>query len=426
MLINQQEQPPITYDLAIVGGGIVGTTLACALKNSGLKIVIIETQLPEVAAARRQGYAISLLSGLIFQGIGVWSEILPQINTFHKIRLSDGDYREVVEFLPSDLPQANHNLDGSVNQGLGYVGEHRPIHTALQNFIANSPNISWLCPAEVSQVNYQDNQVEIAVKMLGNQANQAEAKIYTKLLVAADGSRSSLRQGAGITTHGWKYWQSCIAMTIKTEIPHNNVAFERFWSSGPMGILPLPGGNRCQVVWTAPHAQAKQLKEIDEEEFLGLLFKRTGGILGQVELESDRYLFPVQLMQSDRYINHRLALVGDAAHCCHPVGGQGLNLGIRDAAAMAEILQDAHKNGEDLGSLDVLKRYENWRKKENLAILGFTDFLDRTFSNNFLPIVTIRRIGLWCLKNIPLVKSLSLQLMTGLLGKQPKIIQGDG
>jgi 2-octaprenyl-6-methoxyphenol hydroxylase len=208
--------------------------------------------------------------------------------------------------------------------------------------------------------------------------------------------------------------------TIKPEKPHNNIAYERFWPSGPMGVLPLPG-NRFQVVWTSPHKEAKALSELDEKLFLQELEHRTAGILGRLELEGSRYVFPVQLMQSDRYTQPRLALVGDAAHCCHPVAGQGMNLGIRDAAALAQVLQFAHQQGEDIGDIQVLKRYERWRKHENLVILGFTDFLDRMFSNNLLPLVALRRLGLWILRRVRPFKSYALQLMTGLRGRHPEL-----
>jgi 2-octaprenyl-6-methoxyphenol hydroxylase len=300
---------------------------------------------------------------------------------------------------------------------LGYVGEHRVMLSALQESLAKNPNFSWVCPAEVVEVKYLTHCAEIEVKQNGETRT-----IRTKLLVAADGSRSRIRTEANISTRGWKYWQSCVAITIKAEKPHNDIAFERFWPSGPMGVLPLPG-NRCQVVWTAPHAEAKALQQMDETEFLTLLEQRTGGLLGRLELESDRFLFPVQLMQSDRYVLPRLALIGDAAHCCHPVGGQGLNMGIRDAGAIAQILQQAHQKGEDIGDLRVLKRYHNWRKKENLIVLGFTDFLDRLFSNTWLPIVAFRRFGLWCLQTIPPVRFLALRLMTGLMGRPPELAQ---
>ena len=189
-----------------------------------------------------------------------------------------------------------------------------------------------------------------------------------------------------------------------------------------MGILPLPD-NLCQIVWTHPHAEAKALAETDMETFLAKLDTYTGGVLGKLELVSDRLVFPVQLMQCDRYIKPRLALIGDAAHCCHPVGGQGLNLGIRDAASLAQIIQSAQEQGQDIGTIKVLKRYEGWRKIENLTILGFTDMLDRIFSNNWLPIVALRRFGLILMSYFKPLKILALKLMTGLLGRTPKLAQ---
>ena len=398
------------YDLAIAGGGIVGATLACALKNSGLSVVFIEAQPPSVEAVRPQAYNLSLLSGRIFQGIGIWDKILPEITQYGQIRLSDADHTGIVQFHLTDLG----------TDALGYIGEHRLLLNSLYEFLAECPNVSWLCPAEVVDVQYQTSGVEIQVKVDGTQR-----KVRSRLIVAADGARSRIRTAASIGTKGWQYWQSCVTARIKTEKPHNNTAFERFWPSGPMGVLPL-SGNRCQVVWTAPHAEAKALKELDEKEFLALLEHRTGGLLGRLELESQRFVFPVQLMQSDRYTQSRLALIGDAAHCCHPVGGQGLNMGIRDAAALAQVLQDAAFRGEDIGDVKVLRRYERWRKLENWTILCFTDFLDRMFSNNWLPLVTTRRLGLWMLGKIHPLKSLALRLMTGLLGRPPQLAKDSG
>ncbi len=394
-------------DVAIVGAGIAGATLAAALKDSGMKVVLIEAQPPSIAASRQQVYAISLLSGQIFQGIGVWDKILPKIQTFTQIRLSDADYPGVVQFQPQDL-----NRDA-----LGYVGEHRVLISALQEFLNECPHVTWACPAEVANVDYREDCVEIAVKMEGE-----TRLIRSRLIVAADGSRSPIRQAAGINTRGWKYWQSCITTRIKPEKSHDNIAYERFWPSGPFAILPLPG-NFCNIVWTSPHEEAKALMELDDEQFLAELSRRYGNQMGRLELVGKRSLFQVQLMQSDRYVLPRLALIGDAAHCCHPVGGQGLNLGIRDAAAIAQVLRGANASGKDIGSLSVLQQYQRWRKIENLAILGFTDFLDRLFSNNWFPLVPLRRLGLWTLRNIQPLKGFALRLMTGLLGRTPHIAQ---
>ncbi|MDH6059550.1 FAD-dependent hydroxylase [Chrysosporum bergii ANA360D] len=405
---SSQQTPPNQreyYDLVIVGGGIVGLTLASALKNSGLSVLLIEARVTSAAVAKGQAYAVHMLSALIYQGIGVWDKISPHIAKYCQVRLSDANYPDVVEFVTDDLGTSE----------LGYVAEHQALLKPLQEFVGNCANVNYLCPAEVVKTEYQQDIVSIDIKI-------AE-KIHTvrsKLLVAADGSRSRIREAAGIKTSGWKYWQSCIVAFVKPEKTHNNTAYEKFWTSGPFAILPLPG-NRCRIVWTAPHSEAEALCALDDEKFLAELTRRYGDQMGKLELLGDRFIFPVQLMQSHHYVLSRLALIGDAAHNCHPVGGQGLNLGIRDAAALAQVLQTAHKAGEDIGNLKTLKRYERWRKQENLTILGFTDLLDRMFSNNFLPLVVIRRLGLWLMRRIPLLKLFALKLMIGLTGRTPEL-----
>ncbi len=395
------------YDLAIIGGGIVGTTLAVALKDTLLNVVIIESQSLEQVRSRRQAYALSLLSGRILNRLGVWSNILPQIGRFNHISLSDADFSQTVQFETQDLG----------TEDLGYVGEHSLILGELQRKIAQYSHVHWICPAKVMEIDYRSDKALITFEKEGQRQI-----LQTSLVIGADGAKSNIRQWANIQTRGWKYWQSCVAFTVKHYLPQNNIAFERFCESGPMGILPLPD-NRCQIVWTAPHAEAQTLYKMDKDAFLAQLQTRTKGILGKVDLVSDRFLFPVQLMQSNQYVKPRLALVGDAAHCCHPVGGQGLNLGIRDAAALAQVLGLAAQNQEDLGNINVLKRYERWRKWENFVILGMTDLLDRTFSNSWLPLMVIRRFGLILLRQIPPLKRFTLQLMTGLKGKMPSLAQ---
>ncbi|WP_042341249.1 FAD-dependent hydroxylase [Calothrix sp. PCC 7507] len=393
------------YDLVIVGGGIIGLTLASALKDSGLSVLLIEAKVASIAVAKGQAYAIHMLSALIYQGIGIWDKMLPQIAKYRQVRLSDADYSEVVEFAATDLDTPE----------LGYVAEHQALLQPLQEFVQGCANVTYLCPAEVVNTQYQQDAVTIDIKI----ADDIQT-VRSKLLVAADGARSPIRQAAGIKTSGWKYWQSCIVVFVKPEKSHNDTAYEKFWTSGPFAILPLPG-NRCRIVWTAPHAEAKALCALDDQQFLAELTRRYGEHMGRLELLGDRFIFPVQLMQSDRYVLPRLALIGDAAHNCHPVGGQGLNLGIRDAAALAQVIQKATAAGEDIGNIQILKRYERWRKVENLTILGFTDLLDRVFSNNFLPLLLARRLGLWIMRRVPVLKIFTLKLMIGLKGRTPEL-----
>lgn len=402
-----------TFDVTIVGGGIVGLTLACALKNSGLNVALIESQPREAGLHQRRAYAITLLTGRIFAGLGIWQDILPHITAFEQIRLADAFFPTVVHLQPEDLGQAALGQSVLDQSALGYVGEHCVLVKALLAALADAPHLTWLCPAQLVSATYHPDHAELTVAM-----NGVEHLFHTRLLVAADGSRSPIRQQAGIKTHGWQYWQSCVTAVIRPEKSHQNIAREHFWSSGPFASLPLPG-NRYQIVLTAPHAEAKKWVEVSEAEFLAELDRRYQGELGNLELIGERLLFPVKLMQSDRYILPRLALVGDAAHCCHPVGGQGLNQGIRDVAALAEVLRSAQP--EEIGNEATLKRYERWRKLENLTILGFTDFLDRFFSNNWLPLVALRRGGLYGMKQVRPLKWLALRLMTGLSGRQPQL-----
>jgi 2-octaprenyl-6-methoxyphenol hydroxylase len=389
----------------IVGGGIVGLTFACALKDSGLRIALIEATQASTAVSRGQAYHVSLLSSRIFEGIGAWKYMRSGVNPIEQIHLSDQDYPGVVRFQLQDLGTS----------ALGYVAEHRVLLDGLQRSLGEPPNVTSLCPVEVIATEFHPNFVNLTLRQ-----GEAEWVVRSQLLVAADGARSPIRQQAGIQTVGWQYWQSCVVAFIQPEQPHHNIAYERFQADGPFAILPLPN-NLCRIVWTAPKQAAAALLALDDEAFLAQLKTRYGNQMGELKLVGDRYLFPVQLMHSHRYVHSRLALIGDAAHCCHPVGGQGVNLGIRDAAALAEVLKTAQQQGRDLGALKVLRRYERWRKLENWKILAFTDFLDRLFSNNFPPIVFLRRLGLWFLQHLAPAKQIALHLMVGLSDRQPAL-----
>lgn len=410
--INQTQSNATTqldYDLVIVGGGLVGATLACALKDSGLQVALVEARQESLSTARGQAYHINLLSSRIFEGLGVWDQMRPRVNPIDQIRLSDADYPQAVEFGRQDLG----------TEVLGFVAEHRVVLEGLQTSLNQCANVSYLCPAELLEVEYHADRVELLLNQSGERR-----QVRSRLLVAADGSRSPIRQQAGIRTYGWQYWQSCVVAFVQPERSHQNIAHERFWPSGPFAILPLPN-NLCRIVWTAPKAEAAAIAQLDDAEFLVQLKQRYGDQMGELAVVGERSVFPVQLMHSQRYTLPRLALLGDAAHCCHPVGGQGVNLGIRDAAALAEVLRAAEQQDEDIGSLRVLRRYERWRKLENLVILGFTDILDRTFSNAWLPIVVLRRLGLISLRKVRPLKQIALRLMTGLLGRSPQIARRD-
>ncbi|NER81130.1 MAG: FAD-dependent hydroxylase [Leptolyngbya sp. SIO1D8] len=406
---NPSSQPTRHYDLIIVGGGIVGLTLASALRSSGLILAVVEAQTPAQAASRERAYAFSLASQEIFKQLGLWSIVSPQITHFDRVCLSDADYPVKVNFRPTHLG----------TEAVCYAAEHRVLMEALQASLVDCPTIDYLAPATLEAVQHTPNQVQCEI-------TQHDQRWYctADLMVAADGARSRLRQQADIPTFGWQYWQACITTVLAPEKSHQNTAYERFWPSGPFAILPLPG-DRCQIVWTAPQADAEALLQLPPDQFMAELKGRYGDQMGDLKILSKPLMFPVRLMQSRQYVQPRLALVGDAAHCCHPVGGQGLNMGIRDAAALAETLTAANRRGEAIGDLQVLKRYERWRQRENWFILSMTDFLNRTFSNHWLPLVWLRRLGIHLLESVSPLKWLALTIMTGRFGRHPQIPPGE-
>ena len=387
----------------------MGLTVACGLRGSGLRVAVLEA-LPHGSAARRtQAYAFSLASAHIFRELGLWDTVRPQIEPFRHIRLSDCDWPDVVTFEPADAGE---------EEDLGYVAEHTVLMASLQQAVDDAPDIDWIGPAIAQDVTYGDDWVHITVKPRDGAVAVLE-QIQARLVIGADGARSPLREGAGISSRGWGYWQSCIVAAVRPEKPHRNIAYERFQISGPFAILPLR--ETCRIVWTAPHQEAEAMLELDDEQFLAALSQRFGDQMGQLELVGDRRLFSVQLRQAKRYIGPRLALVGEAAHNCHPVGGQGLNLGIRDGATLAEVLVAAHQRGEDIGAIATLRPYDQQRRWGNLLILGFTDILDRVFSNQWLPVMAVRRLGLFVMQRVAPVKQLSIRLMTGKWGHIPHL-----
>jgi 2-octaprenyl-6-methoxyphenol hydroxylase len=393
------------YDVIVVGGGVVGAVAACGLGQSGLRVAIVETSAKSVASLRGQAYSINLLSAQVFEDLGLWQTIRPQVETYRSVQLSDGDYGKVVQFWPKDIGA----------ETIGYVAEHRVLIEALQAKLQRLQNVDWICPARVLETVRSGNKTLVTLDQDG-----ATQQLKAALVVAADGNQSPLRTAAKIKTIGWKYWQSCVVAFIQPEFPHDQIAYERFQTDGPFAILPLPNG-LCRIVWTALSSDTDRILNLSAADFMNELRDRYGAHMGELKLVGEPSVFPVRLLHSTKYVKPGLALIGDAAHCCHPVGGQGINLGIRDAAALVNVVQEAIGGRADIGSLSVLKRYERWRMLENLIVLGLTDTLTRVFSNKILPIVIVRRSSLWVLQHVSPIRSVVLRLMQGLTGRSPRI-----
>lgn len=409
------------FDVLIVGAGMVGASLACALgdrnnkANSNLKVGIVEARadlLQGQFGADGRASAVALGSTYIWRDIGVWDAMVRRgVTPMDCIQVSDGNYPNKVQLRRHDVGK----------EALGYIVENKVTQASLWEFIRACSNIEPICPAKITAI----QQLEIEHCMTVQVSSEAgEQHLKTKLLVAADGGRSLVRSLAKIPITERAYEQTCIVVTVKPEYPHNNTAYERFQSSGPFAILPLPG-DRCSIVWTATREEAPRLLALDDEEFIQELSQKFGTHLGKLTLETrkaERGSYVPRWMHAETYVQPRLALVGDAAHTTHPVAGQGMNLGIRDVGALAEVLLAAHRQGKDIGAIAVLQQYQAWRRWDNLGVILLTDITNRAFSNHLMLLQWLRRLGLAIVALLPFKKIL-MYLMMGLVGRQPKLSQ---
>lgn len=402
------------FDVLIVGAGMVGASLACALgdkncaENRNLKVGIIEGNgnfLRGEFTSDGRASAIAYGSSQIWQNIGVWGGMQSRgVTPMHVIQVSEGDSAFQVQLRREDMGQ----------DALGYIVENSVTLASLWDFAQDCDNLELICPAKILDIEYVSDRNIMRVKISSEIGDQY---LETKLLVGADGGRSLVRQLANIEISERQYAQTCIVTTIKSENPHQNFAYERFQPSGPFAILPLDSNRSC-IVWTATKEETPALLALDEVTFLQELTKRFGlplmHKLGSIKVESrERANYVPRWMHSKTYIQHRVVLIGDAAHTTHPIAGQGMNLGIRDVNALANVLKIAHQNHEDLGAIAVLNRYESRRKWDNLSVIWLTDISNRLFSNQNWFLKVIRRLGLLLLQ-ISLLKRILMYFMMGL------------
>ncbi|WP_434684760.1 UbiH/UbiF/VisC/COQ6 family ubiquinone biosynthesis hydroxylase [Pseudanabaena minima] len=402
------------FDVLIVGAGMVGASLACALGDKNcpadrpLKVGIIEANgnfLRGEFTADGRASAIAYGSSQIWQNIGVWGGMQRRgVTPMHVIQVSEGDLPYQVQLRREDMGQ----------EALGYIVENSVTLASLWEFARECQNLELICPAKILDIEEVTDRKVMRVKISSDIGDQY---LETKLLVGADGGRSLVRQLANIAIEQRPYAQTCIVTTIQSEKPHQNFAHERFQPSGPFAILPL-GSDRACIVWTATTEETPHLLALDESTFLQELTKRFGHPLmeklGKIKVIShERANYVPRWMHSQTYIQPRLALIGDAAHTTHPIAGQGMNLGIRDVNALAKVLKAAHQNQEDLGAIAVLKRYESKRKWDNLGVILLTHISNILFSNHNWFFKVLRRFGLLLLQISPL-KRILMYFMMGL------------
>ncbi len=397
-------------ELLVAGGGLNGMLLGIACAGAGLKVAVVDRQDPATMLGEKfdgRASAIAYGSKLVLGGVGVWPGIAGEAEPIREIRVADDDS-------PLFLHYDHRELKSS--EPLGYIVENRVLRRALFERARALPSFALLAPQLVETVARDD---AAAVATLGD-----GTRLRARLVAAADGKDSPLRRAAGISAVEWRYKQTGIVTTVAHERPHAGIAVEHFLPAGPFAILPMTG-NRSSIVWTENAALAPHLVALPDAEFAAELAARFGDFLGRIEPVGPRWAYPLSLMQAERYTARRLALVGEAAHVIHPIAGQGLNVGIRDVAALAEAIIDARRLGLDIGDDAVLERYQRWRRLDAVLLAGVTDGLNRLFSNTIPPLKLARDLGLAAVNRLPPLKRLLMQHAMGTLGDRPRLARGE-
>jgi 2-octaprenyl-6-methoxyphenol hydroxylase len=419
-------------DVLIAGGGLAGMALAIALRqalSSSFKVTVVDPALGRGSKGDVRASAIAAAARRLFESIGAWEAIADKAQPILDMVVTDSRLDDAMRpvFLTFDGEVAPgepfaHMIENESLLSMLYATakdngvELRP--TAVEEFAYHfahdtGPNLP---PSKGRNGQGVIDRVEV-------RPADGEA-IAARLLVAADGARSRIRAQAGIATHGWSYGQSGIVTTVAHERDHHGRAEEHFLPAGPFAILPLTG-RRSSIVWTEEHHEAERIVALPDAEFHAELEKRFGLHLGEIEVVGPRRAFPLGLAVARKFIGERLALIGDAAHLIHPIAGQGLNMGLRDVAALAEVIVDAARLGLDPGGADVLERYQRWRRFDTMAMGVATDGLNRLFSNRSDVLRLTRDVGLGIVDRLPMLKSLFIREAAGLTGEMPKLLKGE-
>jgi 2-octaprenyl-6-methoxyphenol hydroxylase len=398
-------------DVMIGGAGFAGLALAIALRSAlgdTFSVTVADPALQNDKSKDPRASAIAAAARRLFEAIGVWDEVADQAQSILDMVVTDSKLDDAVR--PTFL-----TFGGEVEPGepFAHMVENRHLVDALVK------------KAKVLGIDLRATAVETFSYGRGVDVRLADgAEISARLLVGADGARSAIRETAGIATHGWSYDQSAIVTTVAHERDHEGRAEEHFLPAGPFAILPLTG-KRASIVWTENAKEAERLVALPDEEFHDELEKRFGLHLGDIEVVGARRAFPLGLYTARSFIAERLALIGDAAHVIHPIAGQGLNMGLRDVAALAEAVTDAARLGLDIGGGQVLERYQRWRRFDTMTMGVATDVLNRLFSNKSDALRLVRDLGLGVVERVPALKRVFIREAAGFTGEVPKLLKGE-
>jgi 2-octaprenyl-6-methoxyphenol hydroxylase len=401
-------------DVIVGGGGMVGLSLAIALAKGGLDIVVADPIPASTATdAKFDGRvcALAYASVRMFQALGVWEHLEKYAQPIKDILVTDAQLgREPSPFsLHFDAAEAGA-------EALGHIVENRHTRTGLFAVASTLPNLRLVAPAALT---------DLALEGQGIVATLANGEtVKARLAIAADGRESPMRELMGLSIISWSYDQWGIVATVEHEKPHNGVAYEHFLPAGPFAILPMTG-NRSSLVWTEKAAIAPGMMKLDAEDFDAEIARRFGAHLGKATAAGPRWSYPLKFHLARGFVQPRFALAGDSAHGIHPIAGQGFNLGLKDAAALSEIILDAARLGLDIGSLDTLKKYERWRRFDSLVMSFAMDGLNRLFSNDIAPLRVLRDVGMGIVDSIGPARRFFMRHAGGDVGKLPRLMRGE-
>jgi len=404
------------YDLIIIGGGLVGASLAISLANQPLRIAVIEAveyhtdDSPNNAQPSYDDRVLALSFGSkrIFEAMELWPDIATHATPIKRIHVSDQG-----RFGFTRLDHHEERVDA-----LGYVVTARELGTTLVSKLQRFKNITVISPATLTDLKLGTDHATAIIDHDG-----VSEALTSRLIVAADGGNSAVRRQMDIRTTDRDYGQTAIIANISPQRPHQNVAYERFTPNGPLALLPM-ADNRCSLVWTRSPEDAERILSLTDEDFLAELQPCFGKRLGRFIKVGKRTAYPLRLIQAQEQVRARLALIGNAAHTLHPIAGQGFNLGLRDVATLAQSIADTLKTDTDIGELKVLKPYAQWRQRDHRQVIGFTNALVQIFSSRFPPLALVRNLGLVATDIIPPLKHSLARHAMGVAGKLPRLARG--
>ncbi len=396
------------YDVIVVGGGMVGAALACCLGGSNLRVAVVERLMPEPFTDDQphdlRVSALSIASKNILQMVGAWEGVVSRrFCPYRRMRVWE------------DRGDTEFNSDDIHCDELGFIVENRITQLAFLERLADFDNVDLLCPAAIKQIDYIPERPEIQL--------EDGSRLSCKLLVAADGGESRVRAAVGIGVTRWDYQQHALVIYIETEYGQQDITWQRFVPTGPQAFLPL-NGHFASIVWYNSADAVRRLKNLSHAALREELMQAFPDCLGQVKRVLATARFPLRRQHAQAYVKQGVALVGDAAHMINPLAGQGVNIGLLDAAALAEVLLDAHNKGKDIGSVAVLNPYQKMRRNENLKMMTLMDIFYRVFSNRIPPLKLLRNLGLGLAGRIRPAKNKVMRYAMGLEGKLPKLAKG--